>query len=104
MLSYGHLVYDFGTVKNRETEKKEPNRPGTESGTETGTVPSLLWAGNSSNVFPIKSGGGCMFSLPGRLWMRGRVHATFTPDNMGKTLGFCRVGKIPSIKLSLLEG
>ena len=41
MLSYGHLVYDFGTVKNRGTEKKEPNRPGTESGTETGTVPSL---------------------------------------------------------------
>ena len=42
MLSYGHLVYDFGTVKNRGTEKKEPNRPRTESGTETGTVPSLV--------------------------------------------------------------
>ena len=42
MLSYGHLVYDFGTVKNWGTEKKEPNCPTTESGTETGTVPSLV--------------------------------------------------------------
>ena len=28
----------------------------------------------------------CVFSRPGRLLQRGRVHATFTPDIMGKTL------------------
>ena len=27
MLSYGHLVYDFGTVKNRGTEKKNRTAP-----------------------------------------------------------------------------
>ena len=27
-----------------------------------------------------------MFPRPGRLWPQGRVHATFTPDIMGKTL------------------
>ena len=41
-VTLGHLVYDFGTVKNRGTEKIEPNRTGTERGTETGTVPPLV--------------------------------------------------------------
>ena len=41
-VTLGHLVYDFGTVKNRGTEKIEPNRTGTEKGTETGTVPPLV--------------------------------------------------------------
>ena len=38
-------------------------------------------------TFPHNIGGkGCVFSRPGRLWPRGRVHATFSPDIMGKTL------------------
>ena len=31
-------------------------------------------------------GKGCVFSRPGRLWPRWRVHATFSPGIMGKTL------------------
>ena len=42
---------------------------------------------NICNVFPLISGGkGCAFSRPGFLWPRGRVHATFTPVVMGKTI------------------
>ena len=63
-VTLGHLVYDFGTVKNRGTEKIEPNRTGTEKGTETGTVQplnsihSLLYSRNDK-----KTHGLCLFAL-----------------------------------------
>ena len=42
LLSHGHLLHGFRTVKNRRTEKIEPNRLGTERRTGTGTVPPLF--------------------------------------------------------------
>ena len=35
-----------------------------------------------------------MFTRPGPLWPRGRVHATFTPDIMGKNVTYVVVSEL----------